>query len=809
MDKSSARIKKVLEKWAKNKLKNYYDVTSRDNIIIIRIDSQEIKIIVPENYPLKDNENLLVEYDDLKANFTWLSNLNNYILDTNPGIMRLLKHIDKEYKNSKVEQITNLDEHDMVIQFDIDEMKMRKKLEDNIKNMKSSLSIDVPQKKANIFTDNIIPKILINEYLNIKRLYKNNEAINIELYNESIYDWKITFNKFSNDVLNKQLSDLRNKYGYGYIELCVSFHEKLYPVYPPFLKVMRPRLKNNQMYSITNLKMVQFEYWTPSRNMQYVIEKLYEVLDKNAEIEVENELNDINKYNNAYHEIETVLVKLASFCDVKNDIQMDKTEYQKTNNKSKSVNDNQNSTYWKAGTGYGHSASSKWNIDEYIELQKEKDVQIQSILQKIIDEVQNTVDSNIHYMKQLLESSHLIPFIISYLNETTLMEICKHKNIYKLIFTLLQNFITDETVSLFSLKDRDGRSIYELLENICSDTNKVMKFKSKTTEINNLEVNEEEELDTEMANMLLMLYEMVKPIYQNYIEIEKANKVDNAIAIDKDSSCNEKRYLNELEALKFDMIEEGIKDFRYKTEKGMNSIVANHLAKEFGILMKSLPITYQSSIFVRADENCIKCLRVLITGTSDTPYDSGVFIFDLFAGDDYPDGPPQMVFLNTGGKRFNPNLYNNGKVCLSLLGTWRGQAAESWNKNTSTLQQLLVSVQSQILTDQPYFNEPGWESNYGKEPGITQSKIYNCYTRYYTMCYAMLDILLNMDKFPEFIDVITKHFMIKKQYILTTCKQWVEEAQTHNKGPQQEGLISKEVYLETYKKLEERLNSMG
>lgn len=33
-----------------------------------------------------------------------------------------------------------------------------------------------------------------------------------------------------------------------------------------------------------------------------------------------------------------------------------------------------------------------------------------------------------------------------------------------------------------------------------------------------------------------------------------------------------------------------------------------------------------------------------------------------------------MLLATTGGGkvRFNPNLYNNGKVCLSLLGTWSG-----------------------------------------------------------------------------------------------------------------------------------------
>ena len=44
--------------------------------------------------------------------------------------------------------------------------------------------------------------------------------------------------------------------------------------------------------------------------------------------------------------------------------------------------------------------------------------------------------------------------------------------------------------------------------------------------------------------------------------------------------------------------------------------------------------------------------------------------------------------------RFNPNLYNCGKVCLSLLGTWSGPG---WDPKTSTLLQVLISIQSLIM----------------------------------------------------------------------------------------------------------------
>ena len=50
----------------------------------------------------------------------------------------------------------------------------------------------------------------------------------------------------------------------------------------------------------------------------------------------------------------------------------------------------------------------------------------------------------------------------------------------------------------------------------------------------------------------------------------------------------------------------------------------------------------------------------------------------------------QVVFRTTGNGtvRFNPNLYSDGKVCLSLLGTWEGAQGEKWSAETSTILQV-------------------------------------------------------------------------------------------------------------------------
>lgn len=57
-------------------------------------------------------------------------------------------------------------------------------------------------------------------------------------------------------------------------------------------------------------------------------------------------------------------------------------------------------------------------------------------------------------------------------------------------------------------------------------------------------------------------------------------------------------------------------------------------------------------------------------GPADTPYEGGFFYFLVACTSDYPIKPPKVKLLTTGNNtvRFNPNLYRNGKVCLSILG---------------------------------------------------------------------------------------------------------------------------------------------
>lgn len=196
------------------------------------------------------------------------------------------------------------------------------------------------------------------------------------------------------------------------------------------------------------------------------------------------------------------------------------------------------------------------------------------------------------------------------------------------------------------------------------------------------------------------------------------------------------------------------------------------IAQELASISTSLPLDLASAIFVRSDDSKITLLKALIIGPEGTPYASGCFLFDIFLPSNYPKSPPKVTLRTTGRGtvRFNPNLYANGKVCLSLLGTWNGLQGEQWNE-TSTLLQVLVSIQSLIMVAEPYFNEPGYDSLMGTPDGKYASETYNHNVKNQTVRLAMIEML----KFPpaDFEDVVKTHFRIKRKRIMQDIEDYL------------------------------------
>ncbi|CAH2037779.1 unnamed protein product, partial [Iphiclides podalirius] len=142
--------------------------------------------------------------------------------------------------------------------------------------------------------------------------------------------------------------------------------------------------------------------------------------------------------------------------------------------------------------------------------------------------------------------------------------------------------------------------------------------------------------------------------------------------------------------------------------------------REIKLLKSDLP----PGVWVRGFEDRIDLLSVMIAGPSRTPYEGGLFVFDVQLGGEYPRAPPLCHYHSYCSDRLNPNLYEDGKVCVSLLGTWSGRGVEVWGKDSSLLQ-VIVSLQGLILNAEPYFNEAGYEKQKGTQQGTENSRMYN------------------------------------------------------------------------------------
>lgn len=141
-------------------------------------------------------------------------------------------------------------------------------------------------------------------------------------------------------------------------------------------------------------------------------------------------------------------------------------------------------------------------------------------------------------------------------------------------------------------------------------------------------------------------------------------------------------------------------------------------------------------VLIHIDEDNIQEVVIGIVGTKGTPYDGGVFPFHVRFTNRYPAEPPKVTFLTPNNKiRFHPNLYESGKVCLSILGTWSGP---EWT-SVMNLRSLILSLQS-ILSENPLRNEPGYETEsiHGR-----RNKIFNDFIRYVTAKYAIADTIRN------------------------------------------------------------------
>ena len=105
------------------------------------------------------------------------------------------------------------------------------------------------------------------------------------------------------------------------------------------------------------------------------------------------------------------------------------------------------------------------------------------------------------------------------------------------------------------------------------------------------------------------------------------------------------------------------------------------------------------------DDNIYKW-SVIFTGPQDTIFEGGFYKAVLTFPQDFPQNPPEMKFIT---EMWHPNIYKDGKVCISILHSpgvdrfnEQEKAEERWRPSLG-VEQIIVSVISML-------NDPNCDS---------------------------------------------------------------------------------------------------
>ncbi|XP_053159717.1 baculoviral IAP repeat-containing protein 6 isoform X2 [Hemicordylus capensis] len=511
------------------------------------------------------------------------------------------------------------------------------------------------------------------------------------------------------------------------------------------------------------------------------------------------------------------------------------TEMSSTHN---SASTEEQQLYWAKGTGFGTgSTASGWDVEQALTKQRLEEEHVTCLLQVLASyinpagstsngDVQSSHESRGQnsnalpsVLLELLSQSCLIPAMSSYLRNDSVLDMARHVPLYRALLELLRAIAscTSMVPLLLPLSGENGEEEEEQLESQASVGTLLAKMKTCVdTYTNRLRSKKDkaktgvksDTSDQEPEGLTLLVPDIQRTaeiVYAATTSLRQANQERKLAEYSKKAAVKpkplsvlrslEEKYVAVMKKLQFDTFEMVSEDddgklvfkvnYHYmsqvKNASDANSAArARRLAQEAVTLSTSLPLSSSSSVFVRCDEERLDIMKVLITGPADTPYANGCFEFDVYFPQDYPNSPPLVNLETTGGHsvRFNPNLYNDGKVCLSILNTWHGRPEEKWNPQTSSFLQVLVSVQSLILVAEPYFNEPGYERSRGTPSGTQSSREYDGNIRQATVKWAMLEQIRNPS--PCFKEVIHKHFYLKRVEIMAQCEEWIADIQQYS-----------------------------
>jgi ubiquitin-protein ligase len=194
-----------------------------------------------------------------------------------------------------------------------------------------------------------------------------------------------------------------------------------------------------------------------------------------------------------------------------------------------------------------------------------------------------------------------------------------------------------------------------------------------------------------------------------------------------------------------------------------NNRIMRDIAHVTGPSKETLTAT---GIHYQSDEANIFHGTALLIGQKDTPYYGGYYFFDITFPSDYPFSPIKVKTLTQDGTtRFNPNMYIEGKVCLSILNTWHN--GPQWS-SVQTLESVLLVMMADVLNAIPLTNEPAYYN-----AGLNdQAKIYNRMIFHANVKTAVLSMLQSPPPFAiPFLETMRPVFLTNYSGMLSVTEE--------------------------------------
>ena len=118
----------------------------------------------------------------------------------------------------------------------------------------------------------------------------------------------------------------------------------------------------------------------------------------------------------------------------------------------------------------------------------------------------------------------------------------------------------------------------------------------------------------------------------------------------------------------------------------------------------------------------------------------------------------------------HPNLYRSGKICISILNTWKG---DQWT-SCQNIQTILLTILS-LFTPNPLLNEPGIREN------NSYINKYNSVINFISIKFNALDQIINLEKNnPIFYEHFIEHIIPIFKNNIDFYKKKIECLQTNN-----------------------------